>query len=90
MVKKKSWHNLARFFEIPADIVLDMPRLTMLGNQQLLIENHRGIILYDASLLRIKVDAGEVVVAGDGLSLGNVEAEQILVEGRIAYVAYNV
>lgn len=36
--------ELADFFELPKDILLDLPRLTLLGNLRLVIENHRGLI----------------------------------------------
>lgn len=81
-------HILARLLEIPQDIVLDLPRITMLGNKQLLVENHKGIIEYTPSLVRIKLSQGELTIGGDGLVLGNLQSEQILVEGRIREIQY--
>ncbi|MBP2653858.1 MAG: sporulation protein YqfC [Firmicutes bacterium] len=82
--------RLARILEIPEDIVLDLPRITMLGNQQLLVENHKGIIEYAPFLVRIKLNQGELVINGEELTLGNLAAEQILVEGTVAQIKYEV
>lgn len=88
--RKKGLQKLAGLLEIPQDIVLDLPRITMLGNKQLLIENHKGIIEYTPSLVRIKLSQGELIVNGANLSLGNLQAEQILVEGIVREVTYDI
>lgn len=82
--------SLARRLDIPQDIVLDLPRITMLGNKQILIENHKGIIEYTSQLVRISLSQGELTVIGAGLMLGNLQQEQILVEGEIREVRYDV
>ena len=82
-------HSLAHRLDIPQDIVLDLPRITMLGNKQVLIENHKGIIEYTSLLVRIKLNQGELLIHGMNLLLGNLQAEQILVEGMIQEVKYD-
>jgi len=90
MRKNTQWQRLAGVLEIPQDIVLDLPRITMLGNQQLLVENHKGIIEYTPSLVRIKLNQGELLVAGKNLMLGNLQIEQILVEGTVGEIKYDI
>lgn len=86
----KQWQRFARMLEIPQDIILDLPRMTMLGNKQLLIENHKGIIEYTPSLVRIKLTQGELIISGKNLILGNLQIEQILVEGTVGEIKYDV
>jgi len=86
----KQWQRLASILEIPEDIVLDLPRITMLGNRQLLVENHKGIIEYTPSLVRIKLEQGELIITGKNLMLGNLQIEQILVEGIVGDVKYDI
>jgi sporulation protein YqfC len=90
MQRRRKGHlqTLAGILEIPQDIILDMPRITMLGNKQLLVENHKGIIEYTTSLVRIKLNQAELTISGSNLVLGNLQTEQILVEGMIAGVKY--
>ncbi|MDD4601633.1 hypothetical protein SDC9_08963 [bioreactor metagenome] len=87
--RKRGLQKLAGILEIPQDIVLDLPRITMLGNQQLLIENHKGIIEYTPSLVRIKLSRGELIVNGNHLMLSNLQVEQILIEGTVREVTYD-
>jgi len=86
----KQWQKLANVLEIPQDIVLDLPRITMLGNRQLLIENHKGIIEYTSSFVRIKLNQGELIIHGKELTLGNLQMEQILVEGTVGEIKYDL
>lgn len=88
--RKGRLQSLAGLLEIPQDIVMDLPRITMLGNKQLLVENHKGIIEYTPSLVRIKLSQGELLIYGQMLSLGNLQAEQILVEGVVQKVNYDI
>lgn len=88
--KRGRLQRLAGLLEIPQDIVMDLPRITMLGNKQLLIENHKGIIEYTPSMIRIKLNQGELVIGGTNLTLGNLQIEQILVEGTVGELKYDV
>lgn len=87
---KGAMHRLTQIMEIPQDIVLDLPRITMLGNKQLLVENHKGIIEYTSSILRIKLNQGELVIQGSALILAAIQEEQILVEGTVEEVRYDI
>ena len=89
MSKKGRIHRLAGLLELPQDIVLDLPRMTMLGNIQMLVENHKGIIEYTPELVRIRLKQGELVINGSDLVLGNLQAEQILVEGTMNEIRFN-
>jgi sporulation protein YqfC len=60
----------------------------MLGNKQLLVENHKGIIEYTPFLVRVKLNQGELNIRGEELMLGNLQTEQLLVEGVITEVKY--
>lgn len=88
--KNGKLQKLAGIFEIPQDIILDLPRITLLGNKQLLVENHKGIIEYDSSLVRIKMSQGELIVTGKSFTLGNLQLEQILIEGTIIELKYEI
>ncbi len=81
--------RLAGMLEIPPDVVLDWPRITMLGNKQLLVENHKGIIEYTGAFVRIKLTQGELAVTGSDLVIGSLQAEQLLVEGTVTDIKYD-
>jgi sporulation protein YqfC len=88
MQRQRLQKKLASLLEIPDDIVLDLPRITLLGNMQMLVENHKGIIEYTNKNVRIRLKRGELVLVGVGLLLGNLQAEELIVEGEITELRF--
>jgi sporulation protein YqfC len=88
---KKNWRrNLADLFEMPHDIVLNLPRLTLIGNIQCYLENHRGVIEYTDQTVRIAVNGGEVSIKGQGLVIRYLAEDELAVDGSIETVNYRV
>ena len=44
--KKKIKRQFSEFLEIPGDVMLDLPKIVLVGNIKIFIENHRGILEY--------------------------------------------
>lgn len=88
-VRKRLAHKLTDVFEIPKDVVLDLPRITVVGDAQVVIENHRGVIEYSRQKVRINTTLGELLVAGAGLVIANILTEQIVIEGKVAKLEFS-
>ena len=69
--------------EIPAEVGLDIPKITMTGNYCLVVENHKGIIDYDLHRIRITIGGGWVEITGSGLMLQTMSREELVIEGEI-------
>lgn len=80
---------MSGLFEIPKDVMLDLSKIVLVGDLQVFIENHRGILEYSLELVRINLKDYEVVVKGENLQLKNVGLEEICVEGKIKVVLFN-
>jgi sporulation protein YqfC len=63
--------------------MIDWPRFVLSGNRSISIQNHRGVIEYDCSIVRIQTKFGEVKVTGSGLTLLTALKEEIVIEGKI-------
>jgi sporulation protein YqfC len=75
--------KMANFLDIPLDMVIDWPRVTLSGNRNLTILNHRGVIEYDQTLVRVNTRFGELKISGDGLTLISALKDEVIVEGKI-------
>ncbi len=82
-LKGKVKKQFSEFLEIPGDVMLDLPKIILIGNIQLFIENHRGIIEYTPEVVRISVQEGELAVSGEDLMLRNILPDELCVEGKI-------
>ncbi|SET41362.1 sporulation protein YqfC [Natronincola peptidivorans] len=80
--------SLAEILELPKDIVLDIPKITMVGNLQIYIENHKGIIEYTNNRIRISTKSGVLRILGKNLLLKNIVLEEIVIVGEIVQVEF--
>ena len=76
--------------ELPPEIALNLPKITMIGNLQLNIENHKGIVEYTMEKVRILVTRGEVVIEGRNLVLRDVQIDEIMINGEIAGIKITI
>ncbi len=83
----KRW--AAGVLDLPKDVVLDMPRITMIGPLQMYVENHRGVLVFDRNELRLLLsNKGQLLVRGENLVIRQILPEEVLLEGFIRDVHY--
>ena len=58
-------------------------RVTLIGNQLLLVENHKGLIDYNQKKIRLLVGGGWLEILGDELFLQALRPDELSVEGKI-------
>ncbi len=76
-------------FELPKDIVLNLPRISIVGNIQFSIENHRGIIEYSDDTIKIGIKDGELIIKGIDLEIKNIYSHEILIEGKFEKIIFD-
>ncbi len=75
--------SIADILELPQDIMLDLPKITMIGNLQIYVENHKGIIEYSSTRVRIFTKCGVLRITGKNLLLKRIVQEEIVLVGEI-------
>lgn len=76
--------RITEMLELPKEIVLNVPKFTMVGNSDLIIENYKGVIEIDSSKIRINTGVGVCKINGSNLILKEITSEDILVSGHIS------
>ena len=74
-----------RLFSSPLaeDLAGGQSRIELTGGRRLLIEDHRGVLEYTDTLLRVALRRGQVRVTGDGLQLTALTLRELAVSGTI-------
>lgn len=75
--------NLSEALELPMDITLDLPKISLTGNREASIINHKGIIEYSDLMIRINSKIGIIKIIGYDLEIKNILMEEILIMGLI-------
>ncbi|GLI08307.1 sporulation protein YqfC [Paenibacillus tyrfis] len=78
----------AKLLDLPQDVVMDLPRMTMIGNRQLYIENHRGVLQFSNEVLKLALTTGRVEVYGSELVIRAILTEEVFIEGMIRDIKY--
>ncbi|SCW48362.1 sporulation protein YqfC [Paenibacillus tianmuensis] len=78
----------AKLLDLPQDVVMDLPRITMIGNRQLYIENHRGVLHFSNEMLKLALATGRVEVYGSELVIRAILTEEVFIEGMIHDIKY--
>ncbi|TJX14726.1 sporulation protein YqfC [Tissierella creatinini] len=75
--------NIYEVLELPIEITMDLPKITLIGNQEAIIYNHKGIIEYSSTLIRINSRTGIIKVMGSDLEIRNILSEEISIVGIV-------
>ncbi|MCS7463467.1 sporulation protein YqfC [Paenibacillus doosanensis] len=78
----------AKLLDLPQDVVLDLPRMTLIGNMQLYIENHRGVLHFSGELMKLALSKGSLEVRGRELVIRAILPEEVFIEGVIEDVKF--
>ena len=76
----------SRMLDLPGDVVAGLPRIELIGNRELRMEQHRGILAYGPEEIHISSGKMVVRVKGSGLELRAMDPTQLLITGEIAGV----
>lgn len=85
---KQIKESVSELLELPKDIILDLPRITLLGNMQLYIENHKGIIEYSKLRIRVNTKSGIIRIIGKELLIKTIITEEIIICGNIEKIEF--
>ena len=78
----------SRLFDLPADALAGVPRVEVIGDGELRMGPHRGILAYGPEEIHISGGSLVVLVRGSGLELRAMGPEELLITGTITSVGF--
>ena len=76
----------AELLDLPADALAGLPRLELVGDKELRMENHKGILAYGSEEIHISGGIFVVEITGSGLELRAMTGLELLITGRIEQI----
>ena len=73
---------------LPSDVMLELPRITIVSQLHVYIENHQGLAVYSDTELKLNTHKGFIQILGSSFVLKMMHAEEILLEGNIEEVKF--
>lgn len=82
-MKKKKMRKLDSILEMPTEVYTNEPKITIVGFNEMIIENYKGILEYEDFYIRINTFIGILNINGFDLNLEKMTDDDIKITGNI-------
>ena len=86
---KKFRKEFIDVFEIPEELVGNVPVVIMTGKKEVIVENHKGIAEFTKERIILDTNDGAFLISGQNLSIKYMKSDCISICGNICAVGYD-
>ena len=86
--KVRKQNRFEELLEIPKEISSEKPKLTVMGFEELLVENYKTILEYQDFYVRLSTHIGIININGFELNLNEMTNDDILITGKIESIDF--
>lgn len=77
--------KIGQILDMPLDMIKNYSRMTVIGNESVLIENYKGIIEYEDEIIRL---SNNIMIFGKQLFIEEITDDEILITGNIRNIEF--
>ncbi|MDP4145878.1 MAG: sporulation protein YqfC [Bacillota bacterium] len=85
---KKTKESIVEKLDLPREVILDIPKITITGNDEITIENHKGVIRFEDKEVKINSNVGAVSIHGKKFEILFIGGNTIVITGKFKSVVY--
>ena len=86
--RQKKYSKLDNLLELPREVASSDIKITIIGFDEILIENYKNILEYQDVLIKLNTFEGTVTIYGFNLKLEQMTDEDIKVNGKIDSIEF--
>jgi sporulation protein YqfC len=80
--------TIANKLDLPRDILLGLPKITILANNEINIENHKGVVIFEEEEVKINSNVGPISIYGKDFKILFIGGNTITLSGSFKSVVY--
>lgn len=80
---KQTTNKIITTLDLPQDLFLGLPTISLSGNREVYISNHRGILSYGQEEMIILVKDYQIQIKGKALCIVSYTKEELIIQGYI-------
>jgi sporulation protein YqfC len=85
----KKWNQFAtQILDVPPDIIKDVPRITMFGNERIYMENVQDILSFSSEELVLRITGGRLKITGKNFIIDSLTHAELRVKGLFFQIAF--
>ena len=81
--RKNTISKINKLLELPEEVITNKPKLTIVGFEEVLIENYKAILEYEDFYIKINTHIGAININWFNLKLKEMTGDDIMVLGSI-------
>lgn len=85
---KQTTKKLIETLDLPQDLFLGVPDISLTGNKEVYISNHRGILSYGEEEMLILAKEFQIRICGKKLNIVSYSKEDLTIQGYISAVEF--
>ena len=82
-MRKKRINKINKILELPQEVYSDIPKITITGFNEIILENYKGILEYEEFFASISTYIGIVNINGYNINLEKMTNDDIKITGKI-------
>ena len=87
--RKRISEKIVKKLDIPEDIIFDIPRITMMANKEIRIENFTSVLEYATDKIALRAKNTVIELYGSELNINLITDEEISVSGLFVSVNFS-
>lgn len=80
--------RMAELFDLPPDTAAGLSHMELLGDRQLFLEGHAGILAYSTQQIDVNLSGGVLRIRGEALTLRSMTDDELCLRGQIDAVEF--
>lgn len=84
----KAKEYLTSKLDLPKEIVMNLPRIIVVGQEEITIENHKGIIAFSTDSIKINSGIGTLKIDGKNFEILFIGGDTLTIGGRFKSIIY--
>ena len=81
--RKVKMSRINRILEMPPEVVSDIPKISILGFDEVIIENYKNIMEYENFYIKVNTHIGIININGLNLCLTQMNQDDMKITGKI-------
>lgn len=80
---KNKVNNINKMLEMPKEVYTNEPKITIIGFNEMIIENYKGILEYEEYYVKVNTYIGILNINGVNLKLEKMTEDELKIIGKI-------
>ena len=79
----KIYKKISDILDMPKEVTLNYPKITVLGEESVEVENHKGLLELSQSVIRLNTSMYLLKITGENLDIKSITGDDVEIIGKI-------